>query len=444
MARPTGVPTRRDVLRLLGLATLATTAPTLAACGSEHGAGVSDLGLVSSKVRRSPGDPALIGPVVDALNGFAGGLYGQLSTSPGNLALSPYSVAVALGMTVNGAAGRTSDEMSKVLGIGRSLDLEAYNGGLDALTQAVEGLAGSFERPDDDPAVIALDSANALFGDRATPWRQAFLDTLAASYGAGMRVVDWVHDPEAGRRAVNSWTADRTHDKIPEILPEGVVDALTRLVLVNALYFKAPWLVEFSDDLTTDQPFHRSPGDSVDVPTMLGELEGVSLGQGDGWQAVRLPYYGNTLAMTVVLPDDGRLADLESVVSRGHLGDVLAAPSPAAVRLRLPRWTFRSDTPLKDVLSALGMPTAFSDRADLTPMTDDATDLHIGAVLHQTFVAVDEHGTEAAAATAVVAQVESLPQYVDVTVDRPFLFVIHDIAHLTPLFLGRVADPAAA
>ena len=371
-------------------------------------------------------------------------LYGQLSRTPGNLALSPYSVAVALGMTVNGASGPTADEMRKVLRLEGSLEVEAFNGGLNTLTRAVEGLAGSFERRDDAPAVIALDAANALFGDRATPWRRAFLDTLAASYGAGMQVVDWVHDPEAGRKAVNGWTADRTHDRIPEILPAGVVDELTRLVLVNALYFKAPWLVEFDDDLTSDQPFHRSPGDSVDVPTMVGELRAVALAHGDGWQAVRLPYYGNTLAMTVVLPDDGRLPDLETLVAEGDLADVLAAPTPAEVRLRLPRWTFRSDTPLKDVLGALGMPTAFTDAADFAAMTDDASDLKIGAVMHQTFIAVDEHGTEAAAATAVAMQAVSMPQYTDVVVDRPFLFVIHDVEQLTPLFLGRVADPSAS
>ena len=402
---------------------------------------MSDVALVASDVERSPGDPAAIGAVVAALHGLAGGLYGRLATTPGNLALSPYSVAVALAMTRNGAAGATADEMDGVLG---STDLAAYNGGLNALTQAVEGLAGSFPRSGDDPAVIALDSANTLFGDRGTPWRDSFLDTLAASYGAGMRVVDWAHDPEAGREAVNTWTADRTHDKIPEILPAGVVDELTRLVLVNALYFKAPWLVEFHDDLTADQPFHRSPGDAVDVPTMLGELRSVGLAQGDGWQAVRLPYFGNTLAMTVVLPDDGSLADVEALVARGDLTDVLAAPTPAEIRLRLPRWTFRSDTPLSHVLSDLDMPAAFSDAADFTPMTDDATDLKIGAVLHQTFVAVDEHGTEAAAATAVGMQATSMPQYTDVTVDRPFLFVIHDVEHLTPLFLGRVADPSAS
>ncbi len=438
---------RRDTLRLLGLAALATSVPALAACGSDSATGdtgdmgAGDMELVSSDVRRAPGDPASITPVVAALHGLAGCLYGRIAGEDGNLALSPYSVAVALAMTANGAAGTTAEEMGHVLGLGDGLDLATYNEGLGALTQAVEGLAGSFPRSDDDPAVIALDSANALFGDRSTAWRAAFLDALARSYGAGMRVVDFVDDTEGARQAVNTWTAEQTHDKIPEILPQGVVDAMTRLVLVNALYFKAPWATEFEPSLTADGPFHRAGGDTVDVPMMHGEIRGAGYGRGPGLTAVRLPYYGTTLAMTIVLPDDGRLADVEGSVAAGGLGEMLAAGGPADVRLTLPRWTFRSTTALNDVLSGLGMPTAFTDQADFGPMTDDGTDLFIGAVLHQTYVAVDEHGTEAAAATAVGMQVTSMPQYVDVTVDRPFLFVIHDVEHGTPLFLGRVADP---
>ena len=436
------MPTRRDVLRLLGLAALATSVASLAACADDPPSHAEDVDLVSSDVRRSPGDPAAIGSVVALMHRLGGGLYGGLAGQPGNLALSPYSVAVALAMTANGAAGATAGEMAHVLGLDiADLDLAAYNGGLGALTQAVEGLAGRFPRADDDPAVIALDSANALFGDRSTSWRAAFLDALAASFGAGMRVVDFVDVTEGARQAVNAWTAERTHDKIPEILPQGVVDTMTRLVLVNALYFKAPWATEFEPSLTADGAFHVDGGDPVDVPQMHGEIRGAGYGSGPGLVAVRLPYYGVTLAMTILMPDDGRLADVEASVGAGRLGDLLAIADMADVRLTLPRWTFRSKASLKDLLSDLGMPTAFTDQADFSGMTDDGTDLHVGAVLHQAYVAVDEHGTEAAAATAVGMQATSMPQYVDVVVDRPFLFVIHDVEHGTPLFVGRVTDP---
>jgi serpin B len=434
---------RRDVLKILGLAALATSSSALVACSDNSGPAIAtDPGVVAAQVDREAGDPKLIPGVVDALNHLTGGLYAQLSSQPGNLAFSPYSVAVALSMTRNGAAGKTAEEMDQVLGIG---DLAAHNGGINALTQAVEGLAGTFEQEGADPAVIALDSANALFGDGSVTWSDDFLETLARSYGAGMRTVDYIGHTEDARTKINGWTAERTHDKIPEIIPEGVLDELTRLVLVNALYFKAPWQFPFQETLTSDRPFHRSASDTVDVPTMVASLEGAGYGEGEGWRAVRLPYVGGTLAMSVLLPDEGAFGDLEQKVAGGQLAVILGtAVTDAMVELSLPRWKFRTEASLKDALTALGMPIAFSLDADFTDMTDEDADLHIGAVLHQTFVAVDERGTEAAAATAVVMQDESAPAVrVEVVVDRPFLFVIHDVEHLTPLFVGRVADPTA-
>jgi serpin B len=435
------MPTRRDVLRLVGLAALATSVSSLAACGGDPAPShADDVDLVSSDVERSPGDAAGIAPVVALMHRLAGGLYGGLVAQDGNLALSPYSVAVALAMAANGAAGSTAEEMAQVLGLDvADLELTAYNGGIGALTLAVEGLAGSWERQGDDPAVIALDSANALFGDRATTWRAAYLDTLAASYGAGMNAVDWAGDPEAGRAAVNAWTADRTHDRIPEILGEGSVDELTRLVLVNALYFKAPWQTPFEDFATASLPFHVDGGAPVDVPTMRNTLMGASYAEGDGYTAVRMPYYGGTLAMTVVVPDD--LAAFEESVERGDLASVIGNVSPQAVSLSLPKWTFRSSSALGQVLADLGMPTAFGDDADFSAMTDESDGLRITTVAHEAWIAVDEAGTEAAAATAIAVGGTSMPETVSVVVDRPFLFVIHDVAHGTPLFLGRVTDP---
>src|SRR6266508_139946 len=245
---------RRDTLRLFALATLATSSSAaLAACsddddgdGGGGGADGTGLQLAASDVERSAGTPAAIPDVVTGMHEFAGGLYGRLATKKGNLALSPYSVAVALGMTLNGARGSTAAEMRDVLKIA---DTARFNGGLNALTRAVEGLAGPVKRADGSAADVALDAANALFGDRSTPWAPDFLDTLAREYGAGMRTVDFIKHTEEARTLINGWTADRTHDKIPEIIPEGILDALTRLVLVNALYSKAPWEVPFEKSM---------------------------------------------------------------------------------------------------------------------------------------------------------------------------------------------------
>jgi serpin B len=433
---------RRDVLRLLGLAVLATSSSTLAACadGVDSGANAGK-GVVAARVERTAGEPGQIDGVVETMHRLTGGLYAQLSAEGGNLAFSPYSIAVALAMTRNGALGRTAEEMDQVLGI---QDVGAHNEGVNALTQAVEGLAGTFDQMDGEPAVIALDSANALFGDGSVGWSDDFLEALARSYGAGMRTVDYIGHTEEARTQINDWTAERTRDKIPEIVPEGVIDNLTRLVLVNALYLKAPWALPFDEGQTAHRPFHRSDGDTVDVPTMSASIE-TGYGEGHGWRAVRLPYVAGGLAMTIVLPDPDALADVEQRVTEGDLGVILrTAVTQAMVVLTLPRWKFRTQAPLKEALSALGMPTAFDSDADLTAMTDEDADLYIGAVLHEAFVSVDEKGTEAAAATAVVVQLESAPAVrVEVAVDRPYLFVIHDVQHLTPLFVGRVSDPSA-
>lgn len=430
---------RRDTLRALAAAGL--TAPVLAACG-DSGSGSapapSQAGfrLVSADVPRSTGDPRAVAGAVTAMGGLTTDLWGTLPALA-NLALSPYSIAVALAMTANGAVGATRQQMLDVLHVD---SLAAYNAGLAALTQEVEGLAGPVKLYDGTPGEIALAAANALFGDGATTWEQGFLTVLAKEYGAGMRTVDWRGAPEAGRQAVNAWTSAQTHDRIPQILPPGVVDTLTRLVLVNALYFKAPWLVPFQKVATHSGPFHRADGTTVQVPMMGSEDGPATYLSGRFFRGARIPYVGRTLAMTVALPTPGHESEaLAELLAAGVHG---AGASGASLRLSMPRWTYRVATDLSDPLQQLGMTLAFGDRADFSAMTTDA-DLVVSDVLHQTFVAVDENGTEAAAATAVVMGETALPVTQETLVlDRPFLFVVHDAAHGTPLFVGRVADPS--
>ena len=288
-------------------------------------------------------------------------------------------------------------------------------------------------------AEIALATANQLFGQAGFEWQEPFLDALARSFGAGLREVDYVEATEKARAAINGWTSEQTHDRIPEIIAPGQVDVDTRLVLVNALYFKAPWSTPFEVDATTDEEFHLGDGSTVSVPMMHGST---GYGEGDGWRAAHLAYAGGTLAMTVVLPDEGREQDLDALVTDGGLPELLAMQSDE-VDLSLPRWTFLANAPLKDALIGLGMTAAFNDSAaDFSAMTTEA-DLVVTDVIQQVFIAVDEAGTEAAAATAVLAGVTSAPADPPepLVVDRPFLFVIHDVQHATPLFLGKVVDP---
>jgi len=442
--------TRRTALRGLSLTALALGGGTwLSGCGSDPGSdpggpvGSAGIDLVASDVERTPGTAEAVPDAVRSLHSLGAGLYAELAATAdptGNLALSPYSVAVALAMTQNGARGATRDEM---LGVLAAADPARLNGGLNALTQHVESLAGTQRRADRTEAEIALRSANTLFGEATTEFEADFVDTLAGDYGAGLHRVDFKNAFEAARVAINDWTAERTEDRIEDLIPEGVLDSMTRLVLVNALYLKAPWEQTFEPDLTEDRDFHLADDSVVKVPTMRLDTRAGLLGSGDGWQALQLPYAGRGLAMTVVLPDQGRLADVEAELAEGGLPAMVASVRPAEVAVALPKWTFRIGAPLKEPLTTLGMPIAFeAGGADFSGMTKEA-DLFIGAVLHQVFIAVDEEGTEAAAATAVIMQETSAPQYVPFTVDRPFLFVIHDVEHGTPLFLGRVADPRA-
>jgi len=439
--------TRRDALRTLSLSALAVVgASALTSCDSGGGdpdpprSADGPIRLVSADVERAEGSLELLSGAVSALYSFGSGLYRELATEPGNLAMSPYSVAVALAMTQNGARGRTLAEMQKVLG---GLEAQRLNGGLNALTAHVDSLAGTREKLDGEPAEIALRAANQLFGEQTTTFEEEFLETLAREYGAGLRTVDFKGDAEGARVAINDWTADQTEGRIEDLIPPDVLTTLTRLVLVNALYLKAPWEHPFEKEVTADGDFHLLDGSTVRVPMMsLQTRSGLGVAAGAGWRAVQLPYAGRELAMTIVLPEEGRLAEVEGALA--HFSEVLLAMEPTQVALTLPRWTFRTQTPLKKPLQAMGMPTAFEDgRADFSGMTREV-ELFIAAVLHQTFIAVDEEGTEAAAATAVVMQEESAPLLEPFVVDRPFLFVIHDVEHGAPLFVGRVVDPSAS
>lgn len=400
------------------------TAPLVTACRLDEPAapGRVATGKIASSVARVPGDPAAVPAAVRSMWTLGNDLWERASGEPGNLALSPYSIATALAMTVNGAAAQTRDEMLSVLSAASADEL---NHGVNALTREIERLA-------DKKVVLA--AANQLFGQRGVAWEQDFLDVLAREYGAGMRTVDFA--TEAAREAVNVWTAARTHDRIREILPPGSVGVLTRLVLVNALYLKAPWAEPFEPLVTAPGRFHLADGSTVEVPTMHATLEHASLGGGDGWQAVQLPYAGGRLAMTIVLPDAG------TELAASALPEIIAEVRPAGVELSLPRWTFRTEVALSQVLAELGMPTAFDEaRADFTAMTETDEHLLIDDVHHQVFVAVDEAGTEAAAATAVTVETVSAVLAEPIVVDRPFLFVIHDLEHGAPLFVGRVDDP---
>lgn len=437
--------TRRTVLRSAGVLGLAT--PLLAGCGGTEptpggpsrgpsGGTSADTELVSSKIPRAGGSKPDATATSKAITEFTSDLFAKLASKSGNLVCSPYSVVVALAMTRNGATGETAAEMDKVLHVS---DLDKLNTGLNWLDQELGDRAGERKRLDETKATVGLDVANSLWGQRGITWQRKFLDSLARDYGTGMRQVDYAEDTEGARRKINSWTAEATRDKIPEIIPAGILKADSRLVLVNAIWFKAPWEETFEKALTTKAPFTRSTGEEISVDTMSASLLSSSYAEGPGYVAASLPYAGRELAMAVIVPTGEAQGQAQFT---GDLTELLGSFQPSPVQLTMPRWKFRTAAPLKAPLTELGMPRAFSDDAEFDAMTTEVR-LQIAEVLHQGFIAVDEAGTEAAAATAVVmretsARVDPTPV---VKADRTFTFVIYDVATTTPLFIGRVDDP---
>jgi serpin B len=428
---------RHHLLVLAALGALAlSTAALLSACGDDE-ASASE--LVMSKAPRTSADPAAASEAASALSLFSTDLYAILERTEGNLVFSPYSAAVALAMTRNGAAGETLDQMSAVLHANQAGDLDA---GLNAIDQALATRPGEYKWAD-ETVKLELATANQLWGQRDYPFHDAFLDKLAASYGAGIRLVDYIKATEDARKAINAWVSDQTRERIPELIPEGVLDSDTRLVLTNAIYLNAPWMHRFNKDATAPGPFTRLEGSTVEARLMRLSEE-LRFAKGSGYQAVELPYIDGSLSMLVIVPDSGKFADFQSAFSADTLETIVSDLKTAQVKLAFPRFEYRTQASLKDALKEMGMSIAFEPGlADFSAMSPDGKNLFIQDVIHEAFIAVDEDGTEAAAATAVVVGRTSAPQdIVELTVDRPFLYAIRDNDTGAILFLGRLLDPS--
>jgi serpin B len=376
--------------------------------------------------------------LVDGNTAFAFDLYQTLREGDGNLFYSPYSVSLALAMTYAGARGETEEQMAAALHF--LLDQDnlhpAFNWLAAELASRGEGAQGK------DGEGFRLNIVNAIWGQENYAFLPAFLDVLAENYGAGLRILDFVNETEQSRLAINGWVSDQTERRINDLIPQGAIDELTRLVLTNAIYFNAAWKLPFDADLTGDGPFYLLDGGQVTVP-MMRETESFGYTEGEGYQAIELPYDGDELSMVVLLPDPGNFEAFERGLRAHEVDGIIGDLRSTRVALTVPGFSFESEFSLKDTLVEMGMADAFSpDDADFSGM-DGNRDLFISDVIHRAFVAVDEAGTEAAAATAVIVGTRSMPEepYVQVTIDRPFIFLIRDIQTGTILFVGRVLDP---
>ena len=370
-----------------------------------------------------------IAQAVQADAAFGTDLYLKLAAS-GNVVFSPASIAAALRMALAGARGDTAAELAAAL----------HLPGPEAAADGLKQLAGI--RPGDD---LTFRAPNIMWLESTETVRDDFLAQLAET--VAVERCDFARAPEAARQVINDAVAEQTAGKITGLIPPGVMDSLTRLVLTNAVYLKALWTHQFPARDTTQKPFYpeRLGPTPVDMMHLAADLDYY---RGDGYQAVLLPYRGGSLAMAVVLPDGplseftGRLGGAGGV--GGLLAGLLSSGDQCQVDLSMPRFRVDAGFMLKDTLESLGVRTAFTPAADFSGITDDEP-LHISAVVHKAWIDVGEEGTEAAAATAVViaalALVRKPPPEVTLVFDRPFLFVIADAASGLPLFLGQFTRP---
>lgn len=405
-----------------------------AACGVPRGAEQPPPGiLVSSEAERE------LQPVVSVeaekrliadRTAFALDVYHQLRQTEGNLFFSPFSVSLTLAMIYGGARSETEAQMAQAVHFGLPQE---------ALHRACNWLELTLQSRDREGEEFRLHIVNGTFGREGLELQQAYLDLLARNYGAGMSLLDFASKPEQSRKAINDWVGKQTEGRIPDLLPDGSISPLTALVLVNAIYFKAAWLTPFDAAATRSGVFHATGGD-VNVPMMSGEPEGASFVQGDGFQAVALPYRGETFEMVILMPDEGHFDEIENQLTAELLPTLLGSLKLTRISLTMPRFEIRTRVTMNEVLERLGMQDAFAPgAADFSGITG-RRDVYLSLVQHEAFVRVDETGTEAAAATAGGINLVSLPQ--PVFLDRPFLFMIRDVETKTILFLGRVANPA--
>jgi serpin B len=372
--------------------------------------------------------------LIEGNSAFAFELYQALKEEEGNLFYSPYSISLALAMTYAGASGETAEQMADTLQflLGQERLHPAFNW-LDAeLAKRGEGAEGK------DGEGFRLNIVNAIWGQKDYEFLSDFLDVLAENYGAGLRILDFMTETEKSRLAINDWVYDQTEECIEDLIPPGAIDALTRLVLTNAIYFNAAWEHPFDEKMTADGPFYLLDGGQVTVP-MMKQTESFGYTEGEGYQAVELPYDGGELSVVILLPASGNLEAFEEGLQAQQVDAIINDLQLTEVALTMPRFEFDSEFSLKDTLAGMGMPIAFSSGADFSGMTGKL-ELFISDVVHKAFVAVDEAGTEAAAATSVIVTCSMPPQ---VTIDRPFIFLIRDIDTGAILFVGRILNPSA-
>lgn len=442
---------RRQALQSLALVSLGTA---LAGCSSSSGAAPSPSGKTSASTGDStgvatPDDSGVLavnaarmtpGPNARAgadLTGF--GVQVLLKTATigptDNGSISPYSIYTALAMTGAGARGAGERQLAKVLGG----DQHRQAGNITAIDAAVAKAVKASGKDKDSSSVVQ--AANSLWPDKELAVRKDYLHELATGYGAQMHVVDYKSDAAGALKEINGWVSNRTHGLIPTLLTSKDVTSRSLLELVNALYLKASWQKQF-DTPSSPRAFTTAAGKQAQVPYMKAEAR-MPVAAGDNWQSVTIPYVGGGLAMTVILPAKGAFGAIRKQLAT-VLPKAVQGKADGKVTLTMPPFSIDTRSQLVAALEALGVRQIFGPGADLSGIAGKPGDIKVNSVTHQSIVKVDQHGTEAAAATGVGMEPGAAPSQLPKTldVDRAFFFAIHDTQTGAPLFLGQIADPS--
>ena len=382
------------------------------------------------------GEPAL-SELVDGNNAFAFDLYQAVRNEDGNLFFSPYSISTALAMTYAGARSSTEEQMASVLHY--TLPQDQLHPAFSYLEHRLTDQEADGNEQEED---FILRIANSIWGHDGYSFLPEYIDLIAGNYGADLRSVDFedANNREQARLAINEWISEQTEGKIEELIGNEMLTASTRLVLANAVYFKANWEDPFSNATRNDE-FYLLDGSAVTVP-MMARKGFANYFEGAGFQAIELPYKGERLQMIVLLPAEGWFDEIESGLDTEFVKSLLRGFASEDIKLYLPRFEYEASLSLADTLAEMGMPVAFDKlQADFSGTAEIPPNLFISLIEHKAFVAVDETGTEAAAATGVVAEAASEPVVVEV--NRPFIFFIRDSDSGTIVFVGRVINPTS-
>lgn len=386
----------------------------------------------------SQSTPEGVKELVNLNNQFALEMYSEINEEGKNLFFSPWSISSALAMTFEGAKGQTREEMKNTLHFQEN-DLDRRS-----------SFAGLYNTINSGNKEYELNTANALWAQKDYPFLEEFINSNKKYYSAEVTNMDFVSKPEESRKEINKWVEEKTNDKIKDLIPQGMINSITRLVLTNAIYFKGDWKLKFDKTKTKKEEFKVNENTTVqaDMMSLKEEKDDFKYTENELLQIIELPYKGENLSMIVLLPKKN-LSEIEEQLSVEKLNSWKQSMHEREVFVYLPKFKFETKYFIAENLSKMGMPTAFSDSsADFTGMFDSTKtteNLFISQVIHQAFVQVDEEGTEAAAATAVIMEATSaMPDYIEFRADHPFIFIIQENSTGSILFMGKVTDPTVS